>query len=358
MVSITVTFISFTEYINVFGSLVKMSVIAFALSVVFALMIYATPTQFHYGYVVFFPAFTIAVVANNEILVIPQGLPILVWASYGTIWMMRSAEVAAKTVPHQVNSLRRFICYFSNVQIVDFDSRVTYFYVKEILRDILLSGFIMSILKLLTNNDGTLVLSLSASTPSLLNLLLNNLLCAIMTQEVLTFLGSIWRLALAPTICTKPMMKHPLFLSQGIREFWGRRWNLLVHDSLKRSVHKPLKGVVSIKSSYLAVFAASAALHEYYFYLILMNNEKATYVPGKVSIFFLWNGILCALEPHVISIYKRTKLPPIPREFVTAITVLSALPLGGLFTDDWREGGIFNDVVVLAPTIHVDAGGH
>ncbi|GMH82855.1 hypothetical protein TrST_g8975 [Triparma strigata] len=348
--------IDLPDYANLLMHLtpmINMALFCIFASVLFAILIFFTPSRLHFVYCFLLPAYTVhsATLAQSRwsmfrlVDIKPEGLPMMVWTAYGVLWTLRCAEVASRTLPHQVNCLSRFILYFSNAQILDFDSKVTSNFMVSLLKECLFSASIISIFKNLLKND-----AFTSSIP-LINLLLHNLICAVLTQEILTFMSCLWRLALSPFIATKPMMKKPMFLSQGIREFWGKRWNLLVHDSLKRSVHSPLKGVVGVASSYLAVFFASAVLHEYFFYLILVNNSAASYVPGKVSVFFLWNGVLCALEPHVVDFYRRTGLPPMPHVIVTAFTVLSALPLGGLFTDDWRDGGLFDDVAVLTPTI-------
>ena len=44
-------------------------------------------------------------------------------------------------------------------------------------------------------------------------------------------------------------------------------------------------------------------------------------------------------------------MPELSKPVVTFLTVMSALPLAGLFTDDWKAGGVLRQTTDLCPTI-------
>eukprot|EP00438_Fugacium_kawagutii_P022080 Skav221384 [mRNA] locus=scaffold4031:10725:18837:+ [translate_table: standard] len=57
-------------------------------------------------------------------------------------------------------------------------------------------------------------------------------------------------------------MQSPLLLSTSLRDFWGRRWNLVVHRLMKRTFFAPVVG----RSRWLAgllAFMMSGLFHEY-----------------------------------------------------------------------------------------------
>lgn len=62
----------------------------------------------------------------------------------------------------------------------------------------------------------------------------------------------------------QPMFRNPLLRSSSPRDFWGQRWNLLIHGLFKRTVYKPLlqngfPQPVAVMSSFLV----SGLFHEY-----------------------------------------------------------------------------------------------
>eukprot|EP00546_Thalassionema_frauenfeldii_P012146 CAMPEP_0178918672 /NCGR_PEP_ID=MMETSP0786-20121207/13954_1 /TAXON_ID=186022 /ORGANISM="Thalassionema frauenfeldii, Strain CCMP 1798" /LENGTH=58 /DNA_ID=CAMNT_0020592403 /DNA_START=719 /DNA_END=892 /DNA_ORIENTATION=+ len=58
-------------------------------------------------------------------------------------------------------------------------------------------------------------------------------------------------------------MANPLFTSRSPSDFWGRRWNLLVHSLLKGGIFKPVRKYFSSTVATVAAFLASGALHEW-----------------------------------------------------------------------------------------------
>merc|ERR1712032_1250380 len=80
--------------------------------------------------------------------------------------------------------------------------------------------------------------------------------------------------------------RNPLFASTSPIDFWSRRWNLTVHEMLKRNIFKPL--LLSGLPKWLAttlVFIVSALLHEYMWSVMCY---KRGFVRGAVIVFFLY----------------------------------------------------------------------
>jgi hypothetical protein len=70
------------------------------------------------------------------------------------------------------------------------------------------------------------------------------------------------------------VMKNPLFGSQSPSDFWGRRWNLMVHGSFKRgSIFKPLTKLrVSQTDAMVTTFVVLGILHKHVWTVIGMKH--------------------------------------------------------------------------------------
>merc|ERR1719321_120338 len=93
-------------------------------------------------------------------------------------------------------------------------------------------------------------------------------------------------------------MRQPLLLSTSIKEFWGRRWNLLIHNLMWRSFFKPLAargGSATKHAGAIAAFVMSGLFHEY-MWLITNWYHMDTYTLGYPSLFFLIQFALTAME--------------------------------------------------------------
>eukprot|EP00814_Leptocylindrus_danicus_P021101 CAMPEP_0116007558 /NCGR_PEP_ID=MMETSP0321-20121206/2366_1 /TAXON_ID=163516 /ORGANISM="Leptocylindrus danicus var. danicus, Strain B650" /LENGTH=129 /DNA_ID=CAMNT_0003476267 /DNA_START=511 /DNA_END=900 /DNA_ORIENTATION=+ len=110
-------------------------------------------------------------------------------------------------------------------------------------------------------------------------------------------------------------------------------------------------------------FIVSGLVHEYVWSVMFYvhNHEKDedggcsscfTYATGKVSLFFIWNGIVIVLEQifggSFIFQWLRVVLPSTMK---TALVILTALPLAHLFTGDWTESNYFKHYAIGMPII-------
>lgn len=148
---------------------------------------------------------------------------------------------------------------------------------------------------------------------------------------------------------------NPMTHSSSPSDFWGVRWNALVHIVLKGAVYIPLRRNGFSKGlAGLATFASSGLLHEYVLTVIALKGvileDDSAYTPkyGSHLAFFAWNGIVLMLEgllhKHpIIQKMKRT----LPAPIITAMVLMTVLPVGHWFTGefdraDCREHSLTN----------------
>jgi Membrane bound O-acyl transferase family len=125
-------------------------------------------------------------------------------------------------------------------------------------------------------------------------------------------------------------------------DFWGRRWNALVHIVLKGAIYVPLrrngfsKGIAA-----LATFAASGVLHEYVLTAIdlkrVVLGDHTAYAPkyGIHLAFFAWNGVVLSLEGifHNHPFIQKLK-KSLPSPAITAMVIMTVLPVAHWFTGE------------------------
>lgn len=139
-------------------------------------------------------------------------------------------------------------------------------------------------------------------------------------------------------IASVDSMQTPLLLSTSLRDFWGRRWNLVVHRLMKRTFFVPLVG----RSPHLAgllAFMMSGLFHEY-MWLAVNWNQRDAYVPGLCLLFFFLQFLLCGVESALSSTPLALQLSKLPQPLRTVLTSLVVLPLGPLFLQGIRSMGV------------------
>lgn len=193
-----------------------------------------------------------------------------------------------------------------------------------------------------------------------MNMILNTLLAATMISFSLVFsmngVSSI--IQLVGGFQTEDSVNNPIFGSSSPSDFWGNRWNMVIHRGLKQGVYKPVRMVTgSRNAATMAAFAVSGIAHEYVWAVMFYttSQEEDKYVPpfGKSLLFFGWNGVLLVIE-HWIGRERWNELvKPYPRVCVSLLVVLAALPVGHLFTGDFRRGGYFTSLVTAWPMLVV-----
>jgi hypothetical protein len=160
---------------------------------------------------------------------------------------------------------------------------------------------------------------------------------------------------------------HPMFLSTSPSDFWGRRWNNLIHIGLKQGVYKPMRwntGNHTLAS--VTAFVVSGLYHELVWKILFtpttnqlaagmmaddQNCCRSCYChgwPGKQMIFFGWNGVLIALE-YLIGDQVVHIMRPLPRWLRNHLVVMLSLPVGHLFTADLTMSGYFDSIRQALP---------
>jgi Membrane bound O-acyl transferase family len=99
--------------------------------------------------------------------------------------------------------------------------------------------------------------------------------------DVLTGLAMQTGIAVAETFDVPPLARSP-------RDFWGRRWNLVVHDMVFRHVFLPLGGLRRPLRSTLGVFVISGLLHELFVVMALGRLPRHV---GFMLLFFGLHGL-------------------------------------------------------------------
>ena len=152
-----------------------------------------------------------------------------------------------------------------------------------------------------------------------------------------------------------------MFKSSSPSEFWGRRWNLLVHKGLKNGVYKPARKCTSSRIvGVISTFVVSGIIHEYVNFVMFNDYDSSSSSSDivvyrftwKQILFFGWNGVLITLEYCIghWAIFKWMS-QNLPQIVLTAFVLCSALPLAHLFTGDWIRHGYFDAVYLAEPII-------
>jgi hypothetical protein len=146
-------------------------------------------------------------------------------------------------------------------------------------------------------------------------------------------------------------MRQPLVLSTSIKEFWGRRWNLLIHGLMWRSFFKPLAargGVASRHAGAFLAFVMSGLFHEY-MWLITNWYHMETYTVGFPLCFFLIQFVLTACESLLAKTWLGQKIAGLAPPVRTICTTLVVLPFGPLFLQGLAT--TMTDSIAIYPTL-------
>jgi hypothetical protein len=85
------------------------------------------------------------------------------------------------------------------------------------------------------------------------------------------------------------------FLSQSLREFWGRWYNQLIGSILRESIFQPIvQHISSATIASLTAFLVSGLLHVHLALVTFNDSQPAI----SNMIFFLLHGVACTVEVH------------------------------------------------------------
>lgn len=131
-----------------------------------------------------------------------------------------------------------------------------------------------------------------------------------------------------------------MFESESPSDFWGRRWNLLIHKSLKGAIYKPIRSMGGSKA--MAVFGAFFASGLFHEWVLPCTFSDYPNVHGPNSVFFAWQAMLVAVEAAVgctapFQILKRN----LPRRVRSLLVILCGVPFGRWFLDSYIHSRFF-----------------
>ena len=152
-------------------------------------------------------------------------------------------------------------------------------------------------------------------------------------------------------------MRNPMLDSDSPSDFWGRKWNRLVHAVLKRGIYKPFRMYTgSPVVSQLAVFVASGLFHEWLVHACFLYNrpgvDKSRVLLWSNTAFFVWNFGVVICERLVVRTRLVLFLSSItPRAVVPLIIIMCSLPMAHWFGGPYMHGGFFEDYAKFVPMI-------
>ncbi|KAL3810513.1 hypothetical protein ACHAXA_005655 [Cyclostephanos tholiformis] len=210
-------------------------------------------------------------------------------------------------------------------------------------------------------NEGPSLLDIKLGTGFSRGQLINNTLVAILFQILLTTFGfGLSFLASLAGVQLVPFMLNPIFESSSPSDFWGRRWNLVVHGILKRGVYKPIRSKYSRLVASVATFIVSGLFHEWLLSVAFQPEGEdgvcysACYYPGygRNTLFFVWNALLIGLEYAIggAAIFQIIRAH-LPLMVVSLLVASTALPTAHWFTNDYVRSDFFNDTLIGFPAI-------
>jgi hypothetical protein len=149
----------------------------------------------------------------------------------------------------------------------------------------------------------------------------------------------------------QPMMDNPMLEATSPSDFWGRRWNLIIHNCLKEGVYKPVRQAGgSPACAVIASFVASGLFHEWLLPVVFYDYDKRLRKPGYTLLFFAWNAGLVCLEIVLRdSKWLAQVSQRLPKPLRTLLMLLLALPVGHLFCDTYVRSDFFIQGSVAFP---------
>ncbi|KAJ1297689.1 hypothetical protein BS78_01G396200 [Paspalum vaginatum] len=132
----------------------------------------------------------------------------------------------------------------------------------------------------------------------------------------------------------EPQFDRP-YLASCLRDFWGRRWNLMVSAILRPSVYDPVRARGGKAAATLATFLVSGLMHEAMIYYLALRSPS-----GEMTAFFLLHGACCVAEELCARWWAARGWRPPPRPVATLIVVVfvAATAFWLFFPPICREG--------------------
>ncbi|XAR67405.1 Long-chain-alcohol O-fatty-acyltransferase [Bertholletia excelsa] len=136
----------------------------------------------------------------------------------------------------------------------------------------------------------------------------------LMVDVLIAMSNVVVKTAMGPEAELEPPSDEP-YLATSLQDFWGRRWNLMVTNSLRETVFRPVKLVLegmvgpqwAALLAVMAAFVVSGLMHELLFYYVTPEVPPS----WKMTGFFVLQGV-CVVTEFLVKrwIGGRWRLPP------------------------------------------------
>lgn len=132
----------------------------------------------------------------------------------------------------------------------------------------------------------------------------------LLVDVVVAFSSSVVRILVGLEL--EPPSDEP-YVSTSLQEFWGKRWNLTVTNTLRHTVYKPVRSILAVPlgnqwaplPAVLAAFLVSGLMHELLFYYV--TRAKPSW---EMTSFFVLHGICVVIEIRIKAVLRgRLELP-------------------------------------------------
>lgn len=156
------------------------------------------------------------------------------------------------------------------------------------------------------------------------------------------------------------VMRNPLMRSTSVRDFWGRRWNLLIHKLMKRTFFTPFaaRSRLARHAGGLLAFVASGLFHEYMWLAVNWGSAGDSYLPGGPMLFFFAQFALGAVEAMLAGTALGRVASELPVPLKAIFTTAAILPFGPAFLSGMLRMFLENTSVMptvgLAPHIRTN----
>ena len=141
------------------------------------------------------------------------------------------------------------------------------------------------------------------------------------------------------------LFHNPMMCATSFSDFWGRRWNMAIHQCLKNGVYKPVRALGGGPTlAVICAFTASGLFHEW-----LLPNvfDRFPNTHGVTLLFFWWQAALLVLEATGIGRVARNW----PKPLKTVCVVALGIPVAHWFVDSYWRSDYFVHAELLFPMI-------
>jgi hypothetical protein len=148
---------------------------------------------------------------------------------------------------------------------------------------------------------------------------------------------------------TLPLMDNPMMTSTSPSDFWGKRWNSLIHLCLKNGVYKPVRSMGGAPVvALVASFMASGGFHEWLLPSVFFDNFNITHGPNMI--FFLSQAALIVIERLDLPVVRSVaKMVPVWLRPLCVIAL--GLPVAPWFYDTYVTSDFFQQGAVGLVTV-------